>query len=102
MTLALHQRVKPLGVAGALDADRDGTPQGRVEVLDRLIVVHKATCLHLTCLRVEHCDVLLPGVQIASDECHGAGPPLSLRCDRSKRSTAQPTTREGNLVLMTS
>jgi hypothetical protein len=88
MTLALHQRVKPLRVAGALDADRDGARQGRVEVLDCLVVVREATCLHLPCLRVQHRDVLLPGVEVASDDVMASASSL---CGVMGRS-AQPLT----------
>ena len=95
MTLTLDQRMKPLRVAGALDADRDGAGQGRVEVLDRLIVVREATGLHLPRPRVEHRDMLLPGVQVASHECHGVG--LLSHCGviGQNVSTAQPSTRGG-------
>jgi hypothetical protein len=62
MAQALHQRVKPLRVAGAFDPDGDGPWQRAIELLDRVVIVGEPTFLPLARLGVEDCDLLTPSV----------------------------------------
>ena len=68
--------MKPLGVADALDPDRDGTLEGSVELLDRLALVGEPLFLQLARLGVEDGHLLTAAVQIASHERHDPGPPV--------------------------
>ena len=66
VTEAVHEGVKPLGVAGGLDADSHGRPQRSVESLHGITVVHKLLLEDFAGSRVEDCDLLLSRVQITS------------------------------------
>jgi hypothetical protein len=76
VALALDQRMKPLGVADALDPDRDGTLEGSVELLDRLALVGEPLFLQLARVGVEDGHPLTPSVQVTSHECHDTTLPV--------------------------
>ena len=65
--------MEPLGVAGRLDADRDGGRQRAVEPLHGVAVVGELLLEKLAGARVEHGDLLLARVQVTSDEGHDRG-----------------------------
>jgi hypothetical protein len=69
----LHERVKPAGVPGTLDADGHRPGQGRIELFDRRTLVDKLVFTHLSRVGVQHRHLLRAGVQVASHECHGVG-----------------------------
>ncbi len=71
---ALDEGVKPDGVARALNPDRHGSRQRRVELFDRTTVVCELALAHLPRTSVQHGHLLHARVQIASHECHGVGP----------------------------
>lgn len=70
---ALHEGVKPAGVASALDPDRHRPRQRGVELLDRSVVVSQLVLGHLSRAGIQHGHLLLARVQVASHECHGVG-----------------------------
>ena len=70
MALALQHRVKPQRVAGALDPDGDGARQRGIEAFDGVAFVSKSKFLHLPRLGVEDSYLLIPTVQVTSNECH--------------------------------
>ena len=85
---ARQECVKPQGVAGALDADGDGGRQRGVEALDVVADVGQLLVPELARVGVEQSDLLLPRVQIASDENHE----FSLhRCDVVVLGSAEAT-----------
>src|SRR6267142_1222540 len=67
---ALQERVKPQRVAGAFDADGDGWRQRGVEPFDVVAGVGQFLVPELAGVRVEQSDLLLPRVEIASDQDH--------------------------------
>ena len=69
----VHEGVKPLGVAGGLDPNRHRWPQCSIKLLDRIAVVRDFLLEKFARARVENSDLLLPRVQITSDECHESG-----------------------------
>jgi hypothetical protein len=73
MTEPVHQSMKPLGVTGGLDPDRHGRAQGTVEAFHGVAVMDELLFEKLAGARVEDGDLLLPGVQITSNECHESG-----------------------------
>jgi len=73
MAQAVHERVKPLGIAGGLDCDRDGRGQGPVELLNGVAVMGELLLEDFARHCVENGDLLLSRVQITSDECHESG-----------------------------
>jgi hypothetical protein len=70
---AVHERVKPLGIAGGLDADGDGRRQRSVELLDSVAGVGELLLTDFARRGVENGDLLLSRVEITSDECHEIG-----------------------------
>ncbi len=73
MTEPLQEGVEPDRIPGALNADRHGSWQGGIEVLDGRALMRQLLLEDLAGGGVEHCHLLLPRVQIASHECHGFG-----------------------------
>jgi hypothetical protein len=73
VTEPVHEAVKPLGVAGGFDADRDGRTECAVETFHRVPVVDEFLLQDFSCRRVENRDLLFSRVQITSDECHEIG-----------------------------
>jgi hypothetical protein len=73
VTEATHERVKPLRVPGGFDPDRDRWPQRSVEPFDGIAVVHELLLKNFPGGRIENSDLLLPRVQITSDEGHESG-----------------------------
>ena len=73
VTEPVHEAVKPLGVAGGFDADRDGRTECAVETFHRVPVVDEFLLQDFSCRRVENRDLLFSRVQITSDECHDHG-----------------------------
>ena len=71
---ALDERVKPGGVARALNPDRYRPGQGGIEFFHRHPVVWELALADLPSLRVQHGHLLHARVQVASHECHGVGP----------------------------
>src|SRR6266581_882484 len=69
----VQQRMKPDGVARALDADSDGSRERRVELLDAGALVQQTLLLDLARGGVEDRHLLIPRVKIASDEDHEIG-----------------------------
>lgn len=69
----VHESVKPLSVAGRLDANRHGCWQRSIEALDGVAVVGELLLKDFASGRVEDGDLLLSRVQITSDECHDRG-----------------------------
>ncbi len=70
---ALHEGVKPDGVASALDTDRHRPRQRGVELLDRSPIVSQLVLGHRSRAGIQHGHLLLARVQVASHECHGVG-----------------------------
>ena len=73
VTEPVHEGMKPLGVAGGLDPDGHGRPQRSVESLHGITIMDKLLFEDFAGGRVEDGDLLLPRVQITSDECHESG-----------------------------
>src|SRR4029434_3589740 len=73
VTEALHELVKPQGVASTLVADGRSAWQVPVELLDGIARVEELLLRDFAGVGVEHSDLLLTGVQIASDDCHEGG-----------------------------
>jgi hypothetical protein len=73
VTEPMHEGVKPLSVAGGLDADRHGRPQRSVESLHGVAFVNELLLDNFASGRVEDCDLLLSRVQITSNESHESG-----------------------------
>jgi len=69
----LHELVKPQGVASTLDADGHRAGQRAVELLDAVALMDEFLIGHFPGIRVKDGKLLLPGVQITSDECHESG-----------------------------
>jgi hypothetical protein len=69
----VQQRMKPEGVARALDTDPDGSRERRVELLDAAALVQQTLLLDLARGRVEDRHLLIPRVEIASDQDHEIG-----------------------------
>jgi hypothetical protein len=67
----VQQRMKPEGVSGALDTDRDGSRERRVELLDAVAIMHQMPLLDLARGGVEDSHLLIPRVEITADQCHG-------------------------------
>jgi hypothetical protein len=67
---ALQEGVKPQRVTGAFDADGDGWRQRGVEPFDVVARVGQFLVPELAGVRVEQSDLLLPRVEIASDQDH--------------------------------
>ncbi len=70
---ALHEGVKPDGVARALNPDRHWSRQRGIELFDRTPVVCELALTHLPRASVQHGHLLHARVQVASHECHGVG-----------------------------
>ena len=70
---SVHEGVKPLGVPGGLDADRDRRWKGPVELLDSVAVVGELPVEDFAGAGVEDGDLLLSRMQITSNECHDRG-----------------------------
>lgn len=81
MALTLDQRMKPQRVAGALDTDRDGAWQGRIELVDGVAVVNEAKFLRLPRFGIEDSHLLIPTVQVTAHECYGTASFSSRPCD---------------------
>src|SRR5262249_30633326 len=73
VTEPLHEGMEPDRVAGAFDADGDGSRQSGVEVLDDRSLVRQPVVVDLPGRRVEYGDLLLSRVKIAAHEYHGVG-----------------------------
>jgi hypothetical protein len=73
MAQPVQQRMKPEGVSRALDADRDGSRERRVELLDAGAIVGQTLLLDLARSGVEDRHLLIPRVEIASDQDHEIG-----------------------------
>jgi hypothetical protein len=67
----VQQRMKPEGIAGAPDPDRDGPRQRRIELLDAAALVRQPPLVDLASGRVEDSHLLLPRVEITANQCHG-------------------------------
>src|SRR5262245_31000873 len=70
---AVHEGMEPDGVAGALNAHRDGPGQGGVELFDGVAFVDQLPLIRFARLGIEYCHVLLPRVEITANECHESG-----------------------------
>ena len=70
---ALHERVKPDGVARALNPDRHRPRQRRIELFDPHPVVSQLALTHLSRAGIQHGHLLRARMQVASNECHGVG-----------------------------
>ena len=70
---AVHEGMKPDGIAGAFNAYGDRTGQGGVELLDGASLMDQLTLMRFARLRVEYRDLLLPRVEITANECHESG-----------------------------
>jgi len=73
VTEPVHEGVKPLGVAGCLDTDRYGAWEHPVELLNGVAVVGELLLANFAGRGIENRDLLLPRVQVTSDECHDNG-----------------------------
>jgi len=71
---ALHEGVKPGGVACALNPDCHRPRQRRIELFDPIPVVGELALIHLSGAGVQHGHLLHARVQIAAHKCHGVGP----------------------------
>jgi hypothetical protein len=69
----LHQFVKPQGVAGTLDADGHRAGQRAVKLLNGIAHVEELLLHDFARVRMKDGDLLLPRVQITSDDCHEDG-----------------------------
>ena len=69
----LHERVKPDGVARALNPDRHRPRQRGIELFDPLPIVSKLALTHLSRAGIQHGHLLRARMQVASHECHGVG-----------------------------
>jgi len=69
----VQQRMEPEGVSGALDTDGDGCRQRGVELLDAAALVQQTVLLDLARGGVEDRHLLIPRVEIASDQDHEIG-----------------------------
>jgi hypothetical protein len=67
----VQQRMKPEGISRALDPDRDGPWERRVELLDAAALVRQTPLLDLAGGRVEDSHLLIPRVEITANQCHG-------------------------------
>jgi hypothetical protein len=70
---ALHQFVEPQGVAGTLDADGHRAGQRAVKLLNGISLVEELLLHDFARIRMKDGDLLLPRVQITSDDCHDDG-----------------------------
>ena len=70
---ALHERVKPDGVAGTFDPDRHRPRPPGIERFDRPAVVDQRVLAHLSRAGIQHGHLLRARMQVASHECHGVG-----------------------------
>jgi hypothetical protein len=70
---ARHERVKPDGVAGALNPDRHRPRQRGIEFFARPAVVDQLVLAHLSRAGIQHGHLLRARMQVASHECHGVG-----------------------------
>jgi hypothetical protein len=87
----VQQRVKLEGVSRAFDTDRDGSWERRIELLDAVAIMHQTSLLDLARSGVEDRHLLIPRVEITTDQCHGValhslGPPPDERGQRGGRS----------------
>jgi hypothetical protein len=71
VTQPVQQRMKPEGISRALDPDRDGPRERRVELLDAAALVRQTPLLDLTSGGVEDSHLLIPCVEITANQCHG-------------------------------
>src|SRR4030095_16549097 len=69
----VHEGVKPLGIAGCLDTDRYGAWEHPVELLNGVAVVGELLLANCAGSGIENRDLLLPRVQVTSNECHDNG-----------------------------
>ena len=65
--------MKPQGVAGALDADGHRTGQRAVKLLNGIARVEEFLLHDFARVGMKDGDLLLPRVQITSDDCHEGG-----------------------------
>jgi hypothetical protein len=65
--------MKPEGVARRLDPDRHRPRQRPVEPLDRVPLVQEFLLQDFAGVGIEDSDLLLPAVQIATDQGHAHG-----------------------------
>jgi ABC transporter substrate binding protein len=70
---ALHQFVKPQRVAGTLDADGHRAGQRAVELLNGISLVEELLFCYFAGVGMKDGSLLLPGVQITSDDGHESG-----------------------------
>jgi hypothetical protein len=70
---ALHERMKPDGVAGALNSHCHRPRQRGIELFDHQAVVSKLVLADLPRSGVQHGHLLRARMQVASHECHGVG-----------------------------
>jgi hypothetical protein len=70
---ALHERVKPDGVARALNTNRHRPRQRGIELFDPHPVVAQLMLTHLSRAGVQYGHLLRARMQVASYECHGVG-----------------------------
>jgi hypothetical protein len=69
----MQQRMEPEGVSGALDTDGDRSRERCVELLDAAALVQQTLLLDLARGGVEDRHLLIPRVEIASDQDHEIG-----------------------------
>ena len=69
----VQQRMEPEGVSCALDTDGDGSRERCVELLDAAALVQQTLLLDLARGGVEDRHLLIPRVEIASDQDHEIG-----------------------------
>jgi len=69
----LHEFVKPQGVAGTLDADGYGAGQRAVKPLNGIARVDELLLHDFARVGMKDGNLLLPRVQITSDDCHEGG-----------------------------
>jgi hypothetical protein len=72
---SVQQRMKPEGVSRALDTDRDGSRERRVELLDAAALVRQTSLLDLASGGVEDSHLLISRVEITANQCHGVAHP---------------------------
>ena len=77
---ALDERVKPGGVARALDTDSHRPRPRRIELFDRTSVVCELALAHFPGAGVQHGHLLHARVQVASPQMSWRRPPFGERC----------------------
>lgn len=69
----LHERMKPEGVPCRLNTDRHRPGQPAVEAFHRVPLVQEFLLQDFAGVGIQDGDLLLPAVQIATDQCHECG-----------------------------